>query len=208
LTNQELIDSGKLLPVMEMFYSLQGEGYHTGKPAFFIRIGGCDVGCCWCDVKESWKASLHPLLKIDDIISEIKKTPADSIVITGGEPFLYNLEHLTNSLKSNKYIIFIETSGTVEKTGVVDWICLSPKKKHNPLPYYFKKAHELKVIIHDESDFKWAEQNALKVSPKCKLFMQPEWSVAPKITPLIIEYIKQNTKWTISLQTHKLLNIP
>ena len=208
MTNQELIDKGEVLPVMEMFHSLQGEGYHTGKPAFFIRIGGCDVGCYWCDVKESWKASLHPLYSIEKMLSEIKKTAADSIVITGGEPYQYNLELLTKSLKENKYTIFIETSGTAEITGAVDWICLSPKKKQSPLSYYFEKAHELKIIIHDESDFEWAEQNALKVNVHCKLYLQPEWSVAKKMTPLIIDYIKLNTKWTISLQTHKFLNIP
>ncbi len=208
MTNQELIDSGKVLPVMEMFYSLQGEGYHTGKPAFFIRIGGCDVGCFWCDVKESWKASLHPLLSIEEIVKQVKMTSADAVVITGGEPFLYNLNLLTKALKKNKYTIFIETSGTAEITGIIDWICLSPKKNHQPLPYFFEKANELKVIIHDKSDFEWAEQNALKVNGKCKLYLQPEWSVAKKMTPLIIDYIKKNTKWTISLQTHKFLNIP
>lgn len=208
MTDQENIENGSVLPVMEMFYSLQGEGYHTGKPAFFLRIGGCDVGCFWCDVKESWKASSHPLYSIEKILNEIKKTTADSIVITGGEPYLYNLAHLTQTLKDNNYIIFIETSGTVAISGRVDWICLSPKKKQPPLPYFYEKANELKVIIHDESDFAWAEQNALKVNKESKLYLQPEWSVASKMTPQIIEYIKENTKWTISLQTHKFLNIP
>ena len=208
MTTQELIDSGKVLPVMEMFYSLQGEGYHTGKPAYFIRIGGCDVGCYWCDVKESWKSSIHPLLNINEILAQIRKTEATSVVITGGEPYKYNLSELTKSLKENNLTIFVETSGTNEISGLIDWICLSPKKQQNPLPFYLKKAHELKVIIHDESDFDWAEQNALKVNKKCKLYLQPEWSVAPKITPRIIDYIKQHTRWTISLQTHKFLNIP
>jgi len=208
LTTQALIDSGKVLPVMEMFYSLQGEGYHTGKPAFFIRIGGCDVGCSWCDVKESWKASIHPLLSINDILNEAMKTKATAVVITGGEPYKYNLSELTKSLKENNFTIFVETSGTVKLSGLIDWICLSPKKQQNPLPFYYKNADELKVIIHNKSDFEWAEHNALKVNKKCKLYLQPEWSVAPEITPLIIEYIKQNTQWTISLQTHKFLNIP
>ena len=193
---------------MEMFYSLQGEGEHTGNPAFFIRIGGCDTGCFWCDVKESWNRALHPLLKIEHILAEAQKTNADAVVITGGEPFLYKLDALTHLLKNNNYTIYIETSGSEPFSGLIDWICLSPKRNHHPLPEYYDIAHELKVIIHDTCDFVWAEACALKAKQNCKLFLQPEWSVANELTPLIIDYIKRNTKWSLSLQTHKYLNIP
>ena len=208
MTKVQLSHKEDTLPVMEMFYSLQGEGYHTGKAAFFIRIGGCDVGCNWCDVKESWNANCHPVISINKIISELKKTPASTVVITGGEPFLYNLNTLTGYLKKNKYYIHIETSGTVEPSGFIDWICLSPKQKHKPLPFYLKNAHELKVIINNDKDFHWAEQNARKVNTNCKLFLQAEWSVEKKTLPIIIDYIKKNTQWALSLQTHKYLNIP
>lgn len=193
---------------MEFFYSLQGEGYHTGKAAFFIRIGGCDVGCYWCDVKESWKASLHPLETVENIVAEALKNNAKSVVITGGEPLIYNLLPLTEALKKNHFSIFIETSGTEEARGIFDWICLSPKRQHPPLPFFFEKANEMKVIIHDEKDFEWAELNASKINNECKLYLQPEWSTAKKMTPLIIDYVKMNTKWSISLQTHKFLKIP
>jgi len=206
--SKALIKEGKALPVMEMFYSLQGEGEHTGKPAFFIRIGGCDVGCYWCDVKESWRAEMHPLVSIEKIISEAKMVTARNIVITGGEPLIYNLELLTEELKKEGFSIFIETSGTETPKGYFDWLCLSPKKQHPPLDYFYQHADELKVIINDHADYIWAEQNALKVMPHCKLFLQPEWSVAKKMTPDIIEYIKKNPHWTISLQTHKFLKIP
>ncbi len=202
------VDDGEVLPVMEIFYSLQGEGYHTGKAASFIRIGGCDVGCNWCDVKESWNASVHPVYSFRDIVSEILKKPSDTVVLTGGEPFLYKLNKLTNLLKKNNYTIHVETSGTVKLSGHIDWICLSPKKGHTPLPSFYKKAHELKIIIHNHDDFYWAEQNAQRANPLCKLYLQPEWSVKKDMIPLIIDYIKQNTKWTLSLQTHKYLNIP
>jgi len=208
LNTEELIAKGELLPVMEMFYSLQGEGYHTGKPAFFVRIGGCDAACAWCDVKESWKASLHPLLNIEYILAEASKTQANAVVITGGEPFMYNLEPFTSLLKKNEYTIFVETSGSENYSGHFDWICLSPKRNQAPLPSFYTIANELKVIIHSADDFEWAETCALKVNENCKLFLQPEWSVASEYTPKIIDYIKSNTKWILSLQTHKYLNIP
>lgn len=202
------IESGHMLPVMEMFYSLQGEGCHTGKPAFFIRIGGCDVGCAWCDVKESWKASLHPLYPVDEIVRELKKTPAKAAVITGGEPYKYNLSVLTNVLHKAGITVFVETSGTEPLSGTAGWICLSPKKQQLPLTEMCNRADELKVVIHDESDFEWAEACKLRVKPHCLLFLQPEWSVHRTITPLIIDYVKENTHWALSLQTHKYLNIP
>lgn len=193
---------------METFYSLQGEGYHTGKPAFFIRIGGCDVGCYWCDIKESWNADWHPIVTVSSVIKSALKVKAQVAVITGGEPLLYNLSPLTETLKKNHISTHIETSGTEELLGLFDWICLSPKKQNPPKETYYKLANELKVIIQDENDFAWAERNAEKVAKNCKLFLQPEWSAAKTITPVIIEYIKRHTHWTISLQTHKFLRIP
>jgi len=207
LTTTPLFKNDKL-PVMEMFYSLQGEGYHTGKPAFFIRIGGCDVGCAWCDVKESWKASWHPLVSVKDIVNNALQYQAKAVVITGGEPLMYDLTKLTQSFKEKEYKLFIETSGTETPKGIFDWICLSPKKQHAPLDVFYTIAHELKVIIHDESDFKWAEENALKVDKNCKLFLQPEWRKSKLMTPIIIEYVKEHPHWSISLQTHKFLKIP
>jgi len=205
---KELIQQGLELPVMEMFYSLQGEGFHTGKPAFFIRIGGCDVGCFWCDVKESWRADWHPVMSVDKIIEEALKTPANAIVITGGEPLIYELSHLTKAFRALNFSIFLETSGTEPLRGEFSWICLSPKQQHKPLDIFYSKADELKVIIHQESDFEWAEANAELVKSSCQLFLQPEWRASKKMLPLIISYIKNNTKWRISLQTHKYLRIP
>jgi len=193
---------------MEMFHSLQGEGYHTGKAAFFIRVGGCDVGCSWCDVKESWQAALHPLWHVEDIVKDVLALGARAVVITGGEPYLYNLSLLTEQLKGKGITIFIETAGTEPMSGQGDWICLSPKKNHDPLPYFPEHAHELKVIIQEATDFEWAEKNAALVNKNALLYLQPEWSVKDTITPLIIDYVKQNPHWTLSLQTHKYLNIP
>jgi 7-carboxy-7-deazaguanine synthase len=205
---QLLMEQGRLLPLMEEFYTIQGEGANTGKPAYFIRIGGCDMGCWWCDVKESWDASLHPLTSADDIAAHAAQYPAKAVVVTGGEPVLYNLDYLCNRLKENDILTYLETAGVKKLTGTWDWICLSPKKGMLPMMEYFEKAHELKVIIHNESDFKWAEANAQKVHPGCRLFLQPEWSNHQEIMPVIIEYIKQHPEWNISLQTHKYMNIP
>jgi len=203
-----LFDQGKLLPLMEDFYTIQGEGYNTGKPAYFIRLGGCDMGCWWCDVKESWDASLHPLTDTGLIIERAAIQPAKAVVVTGGEPVLYNLDYLCNGLKEKGIKTYLETTGVKKLTGRWDWICLSPKKGSLPLLEYFSKADELKVIVHNEGDFRWAELNAVKVHPHCMLFLQPEWSVHTEILPLIVDYVKENPKWNISLQTHKYMNIP
>ncbi len=205
---QEIPEDGTLLPLMEDFYTIQGEGYHSGKAAYFIRLGGCDVGCHWCDVKESWDAELHPLTHIEQIVSSASKHPAKTVVITGGEPLLYNLDTLTALLKDKGIKTFIETSGAYPLSGFWDWICLSPKKFKSPRPEIMPLAGELKVIVFNSSDFKWAEEHAKLVSPICKLYLQPEWSKAEEITPLIIEYVKQNPSWEVSLQSHKYMNIP
>jgi len=198
----------KLLPVMEHFYTLQGEGFHQGKAAYFIRLGGCDVGCVWCDVKESWDAEKHPKTEVGSLKSEVKKTPAEIVVITGGEPLMYNLDELTNELRSAGFKTHIETSGAYPLSGSWDWICLSPKKFKAPLPGILLQANELKVIIFNKTDFDWAEKYAASVSPGCKLYLQPEWSKALQVTPLIIDYIKANPKWELSLQIHKYINVP
>jgi organic radical activating enzyme len=196
------------LPVMEHFYTLQGEGFHQGKAAYFIRLGGCDVGCVWCDVKDSWYAEKHPLLKIGDLILNISKTPSQIVVITGGEPLMHNLDELTSALQSSGLKTNIETSGAHPLSGKWDWICLSPKKFKAPLPGIIPFANELKVVVFNKSDFDWAEKYAALVSPECKLYLQPEWDKAAEITPLIIEYIKANPKWELSLQIHKYINVP
>ncbi|MBE7175064.1 MAG: 7-carboxy-7-deazaguanine synthase QueE [Mucilaginibacter polytrichastri] len=193
---------------MEEFYTIQGEGYNTGKAAYFIRLGGCDVGCHWCDVKESWDANLHPLTSAQQIIDHADQYPAKTVVVTGGEPLMYNLDALTEGMKARNIRTFIETSGAYSLSGTWDWICLSPKKFKSPLPEILPLAHELKVIVFNKSDFVWAEEHAKSVSPVCKLYLQPEWSKAAAITPLIVEYVMQNPHWEISLQTHKYLNIP
>jgi len=196
------------LPVMEHFYTLQGEGYHQGRAAYFIRLGGCDVGCVWCDVKESWDAAKHPLFNINDLIAVVKKTPAKIVVITGGEPSMHNLKELTHQLQANGLKTHIETSGSHPISGSWDWICLSPKKFKAPLPEIIPLAHELKIIVYHKSDFDWAEKYAALVSPQCRLFLQPEWEKAGEMTPLIIEYVKAHPQWELSLQVHKYINVP
>lgn len=205
---QQIPDNGTLLPLMEEFYTIQGEGFNTGKAAYFIRLGGCDVGCHWCDVKESWDATLHPLTEADQIVRNAIKYPGKEVVVTGGEPLIYNLDYLTTALKAKGILTFIETSGAYPLSGHWDWICLSPKKFKAPRPDIAPFANELKVIVFNKSDFKWAEDYAKMVSPNCKLYLQPEWSKSKEITPLIIDYVMANPKWEISLQTHKFLNIP
>lgn len=197
-----------ILPLMEEFYTIQGEGFNTGKAAYFIRLGGCDVGCPWCDVKESWDAEKHPLTSADLIVENAGKYPAKAVVITGGEPLIYNLDYLTSQLKEHGIKTFIETSGAYPLSGFWDWICLSPKKFKPPTPSVLAAADELKVIVFNQSDFKWAEEHAALVSPNCKLYLQPEWSRANIVTPMIVDYVMQNPKWEVSLQTHKYLNIP
>ena len=196
------------LPVMEAFYTIQGEGFHQGRAAYFIRLAGCDVGCVWCDVKESWDETLHPLQETEQIVYEAKKYPAKLAVITGGEPTLHHLDLLTRSLQSNGFETNIETSGSSPLTGVWDWICLSPKKFKPPLEEIIPRANELKIVIFNKSDFDWAEKYAAKVSPNCKLYMQPEWDKAAQVTPLIIDYVKDHPKWQLSLQIHKYINVP
>jgi len=196
------------LPVMEHFYTLQGEGFHQGKAAYFIRLAGCDVGCVWCDVKESWDVTRHPVLKFEDLIADIKKTPADLVVITGGEPLMHNLNALTETLHAAGLKTHLETSGAYPMTGNWDWICVSPKKFKAPLPALLPQANELKVVIFNKSDFEWAEKHAAQVSANCKLYLQPEWDKAALMTPLIIEYIKDHPQWELSLQIHKYINVP
>lgn len=196
------------LPVMEHFYTLQGEGFHQGKAAYFIRLGGCDVGCTWCDVKESWDMEKHPLLQIEDLLLNIKNTPAKIVVITGGEPLMHDLSLLTKELQQAGFKTNLETSGAYPISGSWDWICLSPKKFKEPIPGILHFAQELKVVVFNKSDFDWAEKYAALVSPECKLYLQPEWEKAAAMTPLIIDYIKEHPQWELSLQIHKYINVP
>lgn len=196
------------LPVMEHFYTLQGEGFHQGRAAYFIRLGGCDVGCVWCDVKESWDAEKHPKYDAGSLCSEVRKTPAEIVVITGGEPLMHNLDELTKELKAAGLKTHIETSGAHPLSGYWDWICLSPKKFKAPLPGILPHANELKIVVFNKSDFDWAEKYAALVSPSSKLFLQPEWDKAAEITPLIIDYIKAHPQWELSLQIHKYIHVP
>ena len=196
------------IPVMEHFYTIQGEGYYSGRPAYFIRLAGCDVGCHWCDVKESWATSeeqLIPILKLKNIV---KSLAVELVVITGGEPSMYDLTFLIKSLKTISCQIAIETSGVNPVSDLIDWYCFSPKKFKKPIPESFSKANELKIVINHKSDFEWAEEHAKKVKSFCKLFLQPEWSNFEKNKNLILNYVKSNNKWRISLQTHKFMNIP
>lgn len=201
------VEQGYMLPLMEEFYTIQGEGYHTGRAAYFIRVGGCDVGCHWCDVKESWDPSIHPATHIDHIVEQAAKY-SKTIVITGGEPLTWNMLPLTTSLKDKGLQVHIETSGAYPLTGIWDWICLSPKKAKMPLDGIYPVAHELKVIVYNKHDLAFAKAEQEKVSDTCKLYLQPEWSVSDKMIPLITEFVMQNPEWQVSLQTHKYLNIP
>ena len=207
MKNESRVKKGELLPLMEEFYTLQGEGFYTGKAAYFIRIGGCDVGCHWCDVKESWNAKLHPLTETNSIIENAKKF-SKTVVITGGEPLIWNMDYLTKELQKNHIKTHIETSGSYPLSGVWNWICLSPKKTKLPLENIYLKANELKIIISNKHDFKFAEEQAAKVANNCELFLQPEWSKRKEYNDKIIEYVMDNPKWKISLQTHKFLKIP
>ena len=192
---------------MESFYSIQGEGFHSGRAAFFIRFAGCDVGCTWCDVKESWDVEQHPIVSISKILDEVKVSKTDFVVITGGEPAMYNLGPLTSALKESNIEIAIETSGAYPINGHIDWICLSPKKFKMPLEENYSKAHELKMIAFNNHDFKWALELGQKVSLTCQKFIQPEWDKQEDILPKLIEFVKSNIDWQISLQTHKFLNV-
>ncbi len=203
----DLVNQGLMLPLMEAFYTVQGEGFHTGTPSYFIRVGGCDVGCHWCDVKESWNPKLHPATDTHKIVNEALKY-SKTIVVTGGEPLTWDMHPLTDELKAKGAKIHIETSGAYPLTGVWDWICLSPKKNKLPVLEIYEKADELKVIVFNHHDFIFAEEQARHVRPGCQLFLQPEWSRREKMMPEIVDYVMKNPKWRISLQTHKYLNIP
>jgi len=202
------VNADQGLPIMEHFFTIQGEGTYSGRAAYFVRLAGCDIGCVWCDVKESWDSELHPILGIDYLISEIKKATVDFVVITGGEPALYNLAPFIKKLKTLKIEVAIETSGCYELKGIVDWYCFSPKKFKAPCKEAYQLANELKIVINHASDIAWAEKHAEKVKPSCKLYLQPEWSKSDSLLPLIIEFVKSNNKWRISLQTHKFMHIP
>ena len=202
------VESGEMLPLMEAFYTIQGEGYYSGKAAYFLRIGGCDVGCHWCDVKESWNADLHPPTSITDILKGIAQYPVDTVVITGGEPLMWNLDKLTAALKLEGLKVHLETSGAYPYSGDFDWVCMSPKKMQAPLPAIKPITSELKVIVNNKHDFIWAEEQREGLTPDCKLYLQAEWSKREKIIPMIIDFIKVNKDWTISLQSHKYMNIP
>ncbi len=199
---------GNLLPVMEEFYSIQGEGYNAGIPSYFIRLGGCDIGCHWCDVKESWNANLHPLTYTAAVIENVLATPAKAVVVTGGEPLLYNLFPLSEKLREKNIKTFIETSGAYPLSGVWDWVCLSPKKNQPPLNEAYMRADELKVIVHNKHDFIWAQEQAAKTNERAHRYLQPEWSKSSELLPLIIDFVKKNPSWRISLQTHKYMHIP
>jgi len=197
-----------MLPLMEDFYTIQGEGFYQGHAAYFIRLGGCDVGCVWCDVKESWDASAHPLVSVTEMADRARSSGTEIVVITGGEPVMYDLTELTTALKHAGLKTNIETSGVYPLSGVWDWVCFSPKKFKTPHPGIYSQANELKVIVYNKSDFAWAEEHAAQVNPQCELFLQPEWTKEKEMLPLIIEYVKSNPRWKVSLQIHKYMNIP
>ena len=203
--NKDLLN-GISLPLMESFYTIQGEGYHKGSAAYFIRIGGCDIGCHWCDIKESWDVEKFPLVNVKSIVDKVKKN-SNKVVITGGEPLIYNMNPLTKKLKQLNISTHLETSGAYELTGYWDWICLSPKKNKLPINNIYSIANELKIIIYNKNDFLFAENLAKNTNPDCKLYLQPEWSKREKVMPLIVNYVLKNNHWKVSLQTHKYLNI-
>ncbi len=208
LSKDILLDQGKKLPVMEEFYSLQGEGFHTGEAAYFIRVGGCDVGCYWCDVKESWNADTHPAIFTDAIIERATGFPAKAVIVTGGEPLNYNLNYICDQLQQRGIKTFLETSGSLPMSGKWDWICLSPKQNIPPVAANFLLAGELKVIISEDADFGWAELNAAKVKHGCIMYLQPEWSKRNEMMPKIVDYVMMHPEWKISLQSHKYMRIP
>lgn len=204
---QDIVNLGKI-PLLEEFYSIQGEGFNTGKAAYFIRTGGCDLACHWCDSKETWKPEIHEFIEIDAILKRVESRPADTIVITGGEPLIHNFDEFCAKAKAKGFILMLETSGAHNFSGVWDWVCLSPKSSKPPKPEYFQIADEIKVVIFEEKDFIWAEKCAEKVTKSCALFLQPEWSRFEKTGIMIVDYVKQYPKWNVSLQTHKFLRIP
>ncbi len=199
---------GTMLPVVEEYYTIQGEGYFSGHPAYFIRLGGCDVGCPWCDTKVSWDASKHPFKSADEVVIRAADCLATLVIITGGEPLMYNLDYLCNGLKDAGEETALETSGAYPLSGTWDWICLSPKIYKPPVSGIYQHANELKMVITEEKDLEWAFENAVLVNPSCQLYLQPEWSVFRTILPVIVAFVKKNPKWKISLQTHKFMRIP
>jgi 7-carboxy-7-deazaguanine synthase len=208
ILNQPLVDAGLMLPLMEHFYTIQGEGAYRGAAAYFLRLGGCDVGCVWCDVKDSWNVLAHPLVEVANMVAEVKKHPGKIAVITGGEPSSFELGPLTEALQAANIRTHIETAGVYPLSGSWDWVCFSPKKFKKPLEEIYQKANELKVVIYNKSDFAWAEQHAKAVHENCRLFLQPEWGKAKEMMPLIVDYVKQHPKWEVSLQIHKYMDIP
>ena len=205
---EDIFAGGRRLPMVEDFYTIQGEGFHAGKPAYFIRLGGCDVGCRWCDAKYTWNPRHFPPVDVEEIVRRAAACEAGAIVITGGEPLLYPLGPITELLHGQGLEIFLETSGSHPWSGEFDWVCLSPKRRQPPTEEALAKAHELKVIIETEDDFAWAEENAARVGEKCLLYLQPEWSLYETIIPAMVEYAKRRPKWNISIQTHKFMHIP
>jgi len=215
MTEEDGLKGG--LPLVEEFYTLQGEGFHTGRAAWFIRLGGCDVGCSWCDAKDTWNPRVHPPVEVAEIVRRAtEQNPAKAVVVTGGEPLIYPLDALCEGLHAAGIEIFLETSGSHPFSGRFDWVCLSPKRRLSPLQDAWVRADELKVIIEDESDIRRAEECAERVQkaraaegrPPARLFLQPEWSRRETVMPLIVEHIKQNPRWRSSLQTHKYMHIP
>jgi 7-carboxy-7-deazaguanine synthase len=207
MTTKELVRTG-VLPLMEDFYTIQGEGAYQGSPAYFIRLGGCDVGCVWCDVKESWDASAHPLVEIEEMAARAAATPTNIAVITGGEPLMYDLTELTRTIHARNIRTHIETSGAYPMSGEWDWVCFSPKKFKAPHPSVFDQADELKVVVYHKSDIEWATEFVSRLKPSCQLFLQPEWSKRDEVLPLMIDFVKDNPRWQISMQIHKYMNIP
>ncbi len=205
---RQIYDNGRLLPIYESYYTIQGEGFHTGKPTFFIRIAGCTIGCPWCDTKGSWRPYPHQLVPVEDLAVKAAALPAKSLLVTGGEPLTYNLEPLTQEMKKRGIKTYLETTGTEPLTGQWDWICVSPKPYKKSLPGVVRKANELKIVIYADSDFQLAEEYSRLVLPGTHLFLQPEWSRRQEVIPKIVEYVKQNPKWRISLQAHKYMGIP
>jgi organic radical activating enzyme len=204
----DIFENGRKLPLMQEFYTIQGEGYQAGKAAYFIRIGGCDIGCRWCDTKISWNADIHQLASTDDIINNAYESAAKSIVVTGGEPLSYDLSYLSRKAKERSLKTYIETSGAYPLSGEWDWVCVSPKRQKPPLKEMYLRADELKVIIFKDEDFEWAEASSLHVREDCKLYLQPEWSNSQEMSTKIVSYIKKNPRWNLSVQMHKYLQIP
>ncbi len=203
-----MFKEGKMIPLVEEFYTIQGEGFHTGKAAYFIRVGGCDVGCSWCDTRFAWNPALHPLVPADGIVEHVLANPAAAVVVTGGEPLMVPMDYLTGLLKEQGIETFLETSGAYPLSGTWDWICFSPKQNAPPREEFFHRAHELKVIIASPEDFSWAIENAAKVNEQCKRYLQPEWSRREEMLPLLIDFVKAHPQWMISLQSHKYMRIP